>query len=159
MDAARPALHHRPDAAHMRGSRPQPAPGIAPHPPSSSHLEGLDAPASLSVDALLALQATAGNDAVASMLQRQVPIPAPASGVTPPPAVATPPKVPVPDFSGSFFYGGPNFDLVYTPTGPLPNVDKLTAILKVHVNFKDFDRTMMRGPDFVGHRWTRARST
>ena len=111
----------------------------------------------------MALQHAAGNGAVASLLgdaasqaslQRQPPAPAPAPGTTPaaPPAPATP----LPDFgSTTFIAGGSRFDLTYKPEGPLPKVGKVTATLKIHVIFKDFDRRMMRQKEFVRHRWTR----
>lgn len=110
----------------------------------------------------------AGNAAVLSLLggsggansalqrQPQPPAPAPGPGIAPP-APGPAPATPLPDFgSTTFIAGGTRFDLEYQPVGPLPKIGKVTAKLKIHVIFKDFDRTMMRRKEFVGHRWTRA---
>jgi outer membrane protein OmpA-like peptidoglycan-associated protein len=43
----------------------------------------------------------------------------------------------------------------YVPV-PLPEVGQATVTLKVHVQFKDFDRRMMRRLEFRRHRWTSA---
>lgn len=100
---------------------------------------------------VLALQTAAGNAAVAGVLSRQQ-VPAPAPPVTAPPG-------PVPlkrfDFPVGFFFG-PRFDMSYRPVGPLPAVGKATVTLNVHVKFKDFDRSMMRRKEFMGHKWTKA---
>ena len=114
---------------------------------------------------VLALQASAGNSAVSALLRdgqaaghvvmRAPPSPAPAPGVAAPPEPA--PAVPLKDFGKKrFHYIGPRFDLDYDPVGPSPAVGRATVKLKVNVIFKDFDRSMMRRPEFRGHRWTRA---
>jgi len=79
-------------------------------------------------------------------------VPAPAPGV-PVPGPAG--QAPLPDFGNTHFLaGGSRFDVDYSPVGPLPQVGKVTVKLKVHVDFKDFDRSMMRRKEFAGHRWT-----
>lgn len=113
------------------------------------------APAQVGVPALLALSGTAGNAAVAALVaQRQTPMPAgPVSPPAPaPPTVApttTPKKLP----PGQKSYSGPRFDLDYTVVDP-PAVGVVTVTLKVHIEFKDFDRSMLRRKEFAGHRWT-----
>ncbi|MQA87404.1 MAG: OmpA family protein [Streptosporangiales bacterium] len=115
---------------------------------------------------LLVLQAIGGNAATAALLhgghpgdrrvvQREPPgqVPAPAGPVSPPSPV---PPSRLPDFGDMRFMEiNPRFDLFYDPVGPLPAVGKVTITLKVHVVFKDFDRGMMRRPEFRRHRWTR----
>lgn len=51
----------------------------------------------------------------------------------------------------------PRFDLFYEPVGPSPAVGKVTITLRVHVEFRDFTRGMMRRPEFRGkkHKWTK----
>jgi hypothetical protein len=93
---------------------------------------------------LLSLQAAAGNSAVTHLLNRQ---PAPA-----PPTTAPLKRF---DFPVGFFFG-PRFDMSYIPVGPLPAVGKASVTLNVHVKFKDFDRSMMRRKEFMGHKWTKA---
>ncbi len=71
------------------------------------------------------------------------------------PPTGEPPLRRLPE-STSYTHVGPRFDLTYRPRGPLPDVDPVTVTLKVHVEFKDFDRSMMRRPELRRHRWTRA---
>lgn len=71
--------------------------------------------------------------------------PAPAPGV-PVPAPAKPdlPKFPF----VSALSEGSKFWSEYTPVGPVPKVGKLKIILKVSIDFKDFDLSMIRSPAF-----------
>ena len=110
----------------LGGARPTPVVGAQPH-----------------VE-LLRLQGHAGNRAVTRSLdvQRDGPSPAPALKVVPP--------------GTAFIRSGVRFDLRYDPVGPVPATGKATVTLKVNVTFKDFERSMMRRPEFRRHRWTAA---
>ncbi|HVM00036.1 MAG TPA: hypothetical protein VM324_12155 [Egibacteraceae bacterium] len=100
------------------------------------------------------LEGVRGEEA-AVQRQAPAPAPAPAPGVTPPSGHGPAPQL-LPDFGNTtFLHGGPRFDLRYEPVGPSPAVGKVTAILKVHVIFKPFERAMMRRKEFVRHRWSR----
>ena len=56
----------------------------------------------------------------------------------------------------AWIHAGNRFDLRYDPVGPLPKTGKATVTLKINVEFKDFERSMMRRPEFRRHRWTSA---
>ena len=56
----------------------------------------------------------------------------------------------------AFINAGNRFDMRYDPVGPMPKNGKATVTLKINVEFKDFDRSMMRRPEFRRHRWTSA---
>jgi outer membrane protein OmpA-like peptidoglycan-associated protein len=137
------------DARQDHGRGPRPSRRTAPARTPAHETPAVPGPAAHAE--LLRLQATAGNATVARALgvQRQ---PAPAPGVTP--VIPAPPLRTFPETR--FIHGGPRFDLQYDPVGPLPAVGRLKVTLKVHVEFKDFDRSMMRQPEFRRHRWTRA---
>jgi outer membrane protein OmpA-like peptidoglycan-associated protein len=103
---------------------------------------------------VLQLQSDAGNAAVRRALAVQRDDPAPVPGLSPPPA----PAPPLGRFSPTTAYirAGRRFDMRYDPTGPRPANGKATVTLNIHVEFKDFDATMMRRPEFRRHRWTAA---
>lgn len=159
--------HQQPEAVREPVS-PRPRTDVAPVPaaPGPSTFRGLAKHPSLARQQLAQVGRRAGNGAVLALLgnsagagpalqRQQQPTPAPAPGVAPPgPGPA--PAAPLPDFGNTtFIAGGSRFDLEYKPVGPLPQIGKVTVKLKVHVDFKDFDRTMMRRKEFAGHRWTR----
>ena len=61
----------------------------------------------------------------------------------------------------NFTFGGSRFDLTYRPTGGTPKDQRpisgdVTVTLRLHVTFKNFDRTLRRQPPYNTHRFTRA---
>lgn len=100
------------------------------------------------------MQRSGGNTATTAFVRQRQFVPAPAGGQAPSGAPA--PQVKLPEFKGDFLSGQPRFRLEYKPVAPLPTVGVVNVTVKVHVEFKNFTRAMMRGKEFIGHRWTKA---
>ncbi|HMN98029.1 MAG TPA: hypothetical protein PKD59_01310 [Miltoncostaeaceae bacterium] len=145
--AAPPAAAGRRDADAGREAPAQPQP--------EALAAALEQPRQMGPAHVLALQHAAGNRAARGVVQRQ---PAP-----PGPAPAAAPANPELDrFLGTnFTFGGSRFDLTYRPTGGTPKDQRpisgdVTVTLRLHVTFKNFDRTLRRQPPYNTHRFTRA---
>lgn len=111
-------------------------------------------PPSLRQKQALRWQQTVGNQtAQRHLLQRQTAPATPATGGTPAPAVD--PNLPRFSFARAENQGT-QFDTVYTPVGPTPDVGTLEINLWLHITYKNFERAMMRQEPYRNHRFTPA---